>query len=99
MKNFFEYDLNNPQERKERFEQYPELSKFYIALSEELSHDEYEEFCEAEKQSYFSSASSSSPNAASNNFLNTTTSNFPNAASSSPNVSTRKKTHHQLKWI
>jgi hypothetical protein len=55
MKSFFEYDLNNPQERQERFEQYPELSKFHIALSEELAHEEYEEFYEAEKQSYFSS--------------------------------------------
>ena len=61
MKNFFEYDLNNPQERQERFEQYPELSKFYIALSEELAHDEYEEFCEAEKMSHFSSTPTSTP--------------------------------------
>ncbi|MGV3642247.1 MAG: hypothetical protein ACO1NZ_17120 [Adhaeribacter sp.] len=52
MKNFFDYDVNNPRERQERFEKYPELSKFDIALSEELSQDEYEEFCEAEKQSY-----------------------------------------------
>jgi hypothetical protein len=64
MKSFFEYDLNNPQERKERFEHYPEFSKFDIALSEELSHDEYEKFVEAEKQSYLSinsNSSSSSP--------------------------------------
>lgn len=54
MKSFFEYDLNSPQERQERFEQYPELSKFDIALSEELSQEEYEKFFEAEKQSYFS---------------------------------------------
>jgi hypothetical protein len=54
MKSFFEYDLNSPEERKERFEHYPELSKFDIALSEELAHDEYEKFFEAEKQSYFS---------------------------------------------
>jgi hypothetical protein len=54
MKSFFEYDLNSPQERRERFEQYPELSKFDIALSEELSQEEYEKFFEAEKQSYFS---------------------------------------------
>ena len=53
MKNFFEYDVNSPQERKERFEQYPELSRFYIALSEELQRDEYEKFYEAEKQSHF----------------------------------------------
>jgi hypothetical protein len=60
MKSFFEYDLNNPQERKERFEQYPELSKFDIALSEELSQEEYEKFFEAEKQSYFSLNNTSS---------------------------------------
>lgn len=55
MKNFFDYDVNSPQERKERFEQYPELSKFFIALREELSQDEYEKFYEAEKQSYITS--------------------------------------------
>jgi hypothetical protein len=60
MKSFFEYDLNSPQERQERFEQYPELSKFYIALSEELAQDEYEKFYEAEKESYYSSNSYSS---------------------------------------
>lgn len=53
MKNFFEYDVNSPQERKERFEHYPELSKFFIALSEELSPEEYRTFVEAEKQSYY----------------------------------------------
>jgi hypothetical protein len=61
MKNFFEYDANSPQERKERFEQYPELSKFYIALSEELSRDEYEKFYEAEKQSHFTSNLNAKP--------------------------------------
>ncbi len=59
MKNFFDYDINNPQERQERLEQYPALSKFYIALSEELSQDEYENFYEAEKQSFYSVAQSS----------------------------------------
>jgi hypothetical protein len=62
MKSFFEYDLNSPQERKERFEQYPEFSKFDIALSEELSQEEYEKFFEAEKQSYSSLNSNSSSN-------------------------------------
>jgi hypothetical protein len=66
MKNFFDYDLNNPRERQERFEKYPELSKFDIALSEELSQDEYEKFYEAEKQSYkiansYSSSQKKSP--------------------------------------
>ena len=54
MKSFFDYDVNSPQERQERFEHYPELSKFYIALSEELSPEECEKFYEAEKQSYYS---------------------------------------------
>jgi hypothetical protein len=52
MKQFFEYDLDSPQERQERFEHYPELSKFYIALREELPQDEYEKLYEAEKQSF-----------------------------------------------
>lgn len=54
MKNFFDYDVDSPQERQEQFELYPELSKFHIALSEELSNDEYEKFYEAEKQSFYS---------------------------------------------
>ena len=62
MKNFFDYDLNNPQERQERLEQYPELSKFYIALREELSQDEYEKLYEAEKQSFKSLATASTRN-------------------------------------
>jgi len=52
MKHFFDYDLNNPQERQERFSNYPELSKFYMALREELPQDEYEKLYEAEKQSF-----------------------------------------------
>ena len=60
MKNFFDYDLNNPHERQERFENYPELSKFYIALREELPQDEYEKLYEAEKQSFNSLIQSSS---------------------------------------
>lgn len=62
MKNFFDYDLDNPQERQERFEHYPELSKFYIALREELSQDEYEKLYEAEKQSFNSLIQSKSGN-------------------------------------
>jgi len=64
MKNFFDYDANSPQERQERFENYPELSKFYIALSEELARDEYEKFLEAEKQSYYSLSINTSNNQA-----------------------------------
>lgn len=62
MKNFFDYDLNNPQERQERFQNYPELSKFYMALREELSQDEYEKLYEAEKQSFNSLTQSNSRN-------------------------------------
>ncbi|MDB5261154.1 MAG: hypothetical protein JWQ14_435 [Adhaeribacter sp.] len=62
MKHFFDYDLNNPQERQERFENYPELSKFYIALREELPQDEYEKLYEAEKQSFNSLIPSNSRN-------------------------------------
>lgn len=62
MKHFFDYDLNNPQERQERYEQYPELSKFYIALREELPQDEYEKLYEAEKQSFNSLMQSNSRN-------------------------------------
>ncbi len=62
MKNFFEYDNNNPQERQERFLNYPELTKFYIALSEELPREEYENLFESEKQSTFSLTQPSSIN-------------------------------------
>jgi hypothetical protein len=62
MKHFFDYDLNSPQERQERFEHYPELSKFYIALREELPQDEYEKLYEAEKQSFNSLTQSNSQN-------------------------------------
>jgi hypothetical protein len=62
MKQFFEYDLDSPQERQERFEHYPELSKFYIALREELPQDEYEKLYEAEKQSFNSLLQSNSRN-------------------------------------
>ncbi|MGV3587825.1 MAG: hypothetical protein ACO1OF_12535 [Adhaeribacter sp.] len=62
MKNFFDYDLSSPQERQERFQNYPELSKFYMALQEELSQDEYEKLYEAEKQSFNSLIQSKSRN-------------------------------------
>ncbi|GEO04252.1 hypothetical protein AAE02nite_19160 [Adhaeribacter aerolatus] len=61
MKHFFDYDLNNPQERMERFQNYPELSKFYIALREELSQEEYEKLYEAEKESFKALTPANSP--------------------------------------
>lgn len=54
MKDFFEYDVSNPQEHLERASHYPALSTFYNALSEELPPEEYEKLYEAEKQSFYS---------------------------------------------
>lgn len=50
MKNFFDYDLNNPAERQERSAHYPELSNFHLALQDELPDDEYQTYFESEKQ-------------------------------------------------
>lgn len=61
MKHFFDFDLNNPQERQERLAQYPELSKFYMALREELPQEEYEKLYEAEKQSFYALTQNPSP--------------------------------------
>ena len=50
MKSFYDYDANNPAERQERYAYYPELSKFHMALQDELSDEEYETYFETEKQ-------------------------------------------------
>ena len=50
MKNFFDYDLNNPAERQERTTHYPELSMFHMALQDELTDDEYQTYFDSEKQ-------------------------------------------------
>lgn len=50
MKNFFDYDLNNPADRQERTTYYPELSMFHMALQDELTDDEYQTYFESEKQ-------------------------------------------------
>jgi hypothetical protein len=54
MKHFFDYDVNSPQERLAQLKDYPELTKFYLAVREELPQDEYEKLYEAEKQSFYS---------------------------------------------
>ncbi len=50
MKSFYDYDVDNPAERQERYTFYPELSKFHMALQDELTDDEYQTYYEAEKQ-------------------------------------------------
>jgi hypothetical protein len=50
VKSFYDFNRNSPQERQERNQLYPELAKFHIALREEMSEEEYQEFFEAEKK-------------------------------------------------
>jgi len=50
MKSFYDFNLESPQERCERNKLYPELAKFHIALREELSEEEYQQFYKAEKE-------------------------------------------------
>jgi hypothetical protein len=50
VKSFYDFNLNSPQERQERNQLYPELAKFHIALREEMSEEEYQEFFKAEKE-------------------------------------------------
>ncbi|MFT2010174.1 hypothetical protein ACMA1I_15980 [Pontibacter sp. 13R65] len=52
MKSFYEFNPDSPEERQEREKMYPELSKFHIALREELSEEEYFSFYSAEKESF-----------------------------------------------
>ena len=49
-KSFYDFNLNSPEERQERNQLYPELAKFHIALREELSEEEYQEFFKSEKE-------------------------------------------------
>lgn len=51
MKSFYDFDINNPQERKMRNSLYPELASFHIALREELTDEEYQQFYKSEKES------------------------------------------------
>lgn len=48
-KSFYDFNRDNPQERQERNQLYPELAKFHIALREEMSEEEYQQFFKAEK--------------------------------------------------
>ncbi|MFD2245854.1 hypothetical protein [Pontibacter ruber] len=50
MKSFYDFNTSSPQERQERNKLYPELAKFHIALREELSEEEYNEFYNSEKE-------------------------------------------------
>ena len=50
VKSFYDFNRNSPQERQERNKLYPELAKFHIALREEMSEEEYQEFFKAEKE-------------------------------------------------
>ncbi len=50
MKSFYDFNVDSPQERSERNQLYPELAQFHIALREELSEDEYQQFYRAEKE-------------------------------------------------
>ena len=50
MKSFYDYDVDNPAERQERYTTYPELSRFHMALQDELTDDEYQTYFDSEKQ-------------------------------------------------
>lgn len=49
VKSFYDFNRDSPQERQERNQLYPELARFHIALREEMSEEEYQEFYRAEK--------------------------------------------------
>lgn len=51
-KSFYDFNLNSLQERQERNNLYPELARFHIALREELREDEYQDFFNAERESF-----------------------------------------------
>lgn len=51
-KSFYDFNLGSLQERKERNNLFPELARFHIALREELTEEEYENFFNAEKESF-----------------------------------------------
>lgn len=51
-KNFYDFNLSSLQERQERNNLFPELAKFHIALREEMTEEEYQEFFQAEKDSF-----------------------------------------------
>ncbi|QMU31138.1 hypothetical protein [Adhaeribacter radiodurans] len=50
MKSFYDFDVDNPAERQERYVTYPALSKFHMTLQDELTDDEYQTYFESEKQ-------------------------------------------------
>ncbi|WP_299987009.1 hypothetical protein [uncultured Pontibacter sp.] len=50
VRSFYDFNRDSPQERQERNQLYPELAKFHIALREEMSEEEYQEFYRAERE-------------------------------------------------
>lgn len=50
VKSFYDFNRDSRKERQERNQLYPELAKFHIALREEMSEEEYQEFYRAEKE-------------------------------------------------
>ncbi len=50
MKSFYDYDVDNPVERQERYTLYPALSKFHMTLQDELTDEEYQTYFESEKR-------------------------------------------------
>ncbi|RDV13385.1 hypothetical protein DXT99_19520 [Pontibacter diazotrophicus] len=50
MKSFYDFNRNNPEERMEQYQLFPEMALFHIALREEMGEEEYLEFYQAEKE-------------------------------------------------
>ncbi|WP_162052071.1 hypothetical protein [Pontibacter pamirensis] len=50
MKSFYDFNRNNPEERMEQYQLFPEMALFHIALREEMEEEEYLEFYQAEKE-------------------------------------------------
>lgn len=51
MKSFYDFNRNNPEERMEQYQLFPEMALFHIALREEMGEEEYQAFYQAEKES------------------------------------------------
>lgn len=51
MRSFYDFNRNNPEERLEQYQLYPEMALFHVALREELGEEEYSAFYRAEKES------------------------------------------------
>lgn len=51
-KSFYDFNLDNLEERQERNSLFPKLSGFHLALREELGEAEYQAFFNAEMESF-----------------------------------------------